>query len=469
MWFSSRTPEPLPSDYTFVTGAGIVCLSQHLDRIRLPFRGPGEVDLVVHPLLSTAAWMRARLLGLEVFHAGAVLTCRGAWLLLGDKEAGKSTLLAQLHAKGLPVVADDLSILDAGRVYSGPRCLDLRPDMAQALGMGRSVRRAERCRVDLPPVAAEHRVAGFVELRWSERWGVTAVEPCERLPLLLDASGRRPRARPPRDARAGDPAVLPGRTPAAHQRRRGAFVGGRVRGGFSRAGHGASVIPEAAVKQAKEMGADVVIWQAQPMGRGPDRWLRNLALAAHGVTLGSSSMHAPSGDNVIATVCDYCRHPDHGKPHLVDQVGCFFNVSYAADLSVCAVGTGEVGIDVTETSRLEALDVDAIDAATRGAIGCAVRVLPDGADPKVGWTVFEAIAKGLGLGLAAQGDHIAAALRSWSITLYQPTATTVACLATTIAHPVVVRATVEPSTRDVIVADTVVADVEAGGQRGGGA
>jgi hypothetical protein len=189
-------PEPLPSEYTFATAAGTVCLSKDLDRVRLPRRGPCDVDTAVHPLLSVAAWMRARLMGLEVLHAGAVLTGRGAWLVLGDKEAGKSTLLAQLHAEGLPVVADDLAILDAGHVYSGPRCLDLRSDMRRVLGIGRSVRSAERWRVDLPPVAAEHRVAGFVELRWSDRYGVTAVEPCERLARLLEASGRRPRRDP---------------------------------------------------------------------------------------------------------------------------------------------------------------------------------------------------------------------------------------------------------------------------------
>jgi hypothetical protein len=190
-------PQPLPFDYTFATAAGTVCLSKDLDRVRLPLRDRGEVDLAVHPLLSAAAWMRARLLGLEVLHAGAVLSRRGAWLVLGDKEAGKSTLLAQLHAEGLPVVADDLAILDAGCVYSGPRCLDLRPDMGRLLDIGRSVGGAERCRVDLPPVAAEHRVAGFVELRWSDRWGVTAVaQPGERLGRLLEVSGQRPRRDP---------------------------------------------------------------------------------------------------------------------------------------------------------------------------------------------------------------------------------------------------------------------------------
>ena len=94
------------------------------------------------------------------------------------------------------------------------------------------------------------------------------------------------------------------------------------------------------------------------------------------------------------------------------------------------------------------------------------RVLPGGADPRLGWVVFEAIAKGLGVGLAAQRADIEAALTSWSIVLYPPNATTVACLATAIAHPVVVRATVDPSTRAVAVTDTVVVEANAGGLRG---
>jgi hypothetical protein len=189
-------PEPSPAEHVFVTYAGPVCLSKDLDRVRLPVRGPCDVDLAVHPLLSTAAWMRARFLGLEIVHAGAVLTRQGAWLVLADKEGGKSTLLARLHAEGFPIVADDMAILDMGRVYAGPRCLDLRPDMGRALGMGRTVRNAERRRVDLPPIAAEHQVAGILELRWSDQSDLSLVEPVERLTRLIEASGRRPRRDP---------------------------------------------------------------------------------------------------------------------------------------------------------------------------------------------------------------------------------------------------------------------------------
>jgi hypothetical protein len=221
------------------------------------------------------------------------------------------------------------------------------------------------------------------------------------------------------------------------------------------------VTPETAAKLATEMGADVVVWQAHPTMRGPDRWLRDLALTAHGATTEHSSV--PADEKVITTVCRHCGHPGHGKPRLIEQRGCYFNTSHAADLTLVAVGTGEVGIDVAEIGRLDALDLDAVDAATRGALSAVARILPKGVHPRVAWTAFEALAKGLGVGLAARAVDIEDALSSWSITAYRPTATTVASLATAVAHPVVMRATVEPSTLDVAVVDTVSVQADAGG------
>jgi hypothetical protein len=191
-------PLPGPSERSLSTTFGNICLDEQLQRARLPVPEGCSPDMVVHPLLSTLAWMRARLLGQEVLHAGAFLgEGGGAWLVLADKGAGKSTLLSMLHQAGCPVVTDDLAILDNGRVYAGPRCIDLRPDMAARWGLGRPVRDGDRYRVDLPPVGAEHEVVGVMELDWSAEARLTTVAPAERLARLLEASGRRPR----RDAR----------------------------------------------------------------------------------------------------------------------------------------------------------------------------------------------------------------------------------------------------------------------------
>lgn len=153
-------------------------------------------DELVHPLLSVAAWMRARSMGREVLHAGAFAGTHGAWLVLAAKEGGKTTLLAQLHAAGVPVIADDLAILDNGKVFAGPRCLDLRADMAERLALGRPVRRDARHRVTLPPIDAEHRIAGVIELRWSDRESLDLIPGGERLRRLQAESGHRPRRDP---------------------------------------------------------------------------------------------------------------------------------------------------------------------------------------------------------------------------------------------------------------------------------
>ena len=94
---------------------------------RLPLRGPCEADLAVHPLLTAGGVDAGTPLGFGGSpRAGAVVTGRGAWLIRGDKEAGKSTLLARFHERGPPIVADDVAILDGGRASSGPRRFDLR-------------------------------------------------------------------------------------------------------------------------------------------------------------------------------------------------------------------------------------------------------------------------------------------------------------------------------------------------------
>ena len=49
-----------------------------------------------------------------------------AWAVVGGREAGKSSLLAALAARDLPVLADDLVISDSHQAFCGPRTIDLR-------------------------------------------------------------------------------------------------------------------------------------------------------------------------------------------------------------------------------------------------------------------------------------------------------------------------------------------------------
>jgi hypothetical protein len=135
-------------------------------------------EAFAHPYLAAAAAIVALWNGDQAFHGGAFVTARGAWLVLADPMAGKSSLVAAAHALGYPVIADDLLVVRDGAVMTGPRCIDLRPDVAGALGIGTSIGVAgarERWRVRLPKVAPQVRVAGFVTLAWADRLTLTAV------------------------------------------------------------------------------------------------------------------------------------------------------------------------------------------------------------------------------------------------------------------------------------------------------
>lgn len=92
-----------------------------------------------------------------------------AWGVIGRREAGKSTLLAEADRRGIAVLADDLLIVDGGDAFAGPRSLDLRETAAEHFGAGRPlgvVGRRERWRIDLGPVAVRVPLAGWIFLRW---------------------------------------------------------------------------------------------------------------------------------------------------------------------------------------------------------------------------------------------------------------------------------------------------------------
>jgi hypothetical protein len=159
--------------------------------------GDGEV---VHPFLAAIGAVFARWDGREGLHAGAFLTDRGAWAILGGKEGGKSSLLACLAMRGHPVLSDDLLVIEGTGALAGPRCVDLRPDAAEELaltGRTRSVREGERRRLALDPVPLEVPLCGFVWLAWGGRPSVGPVAPAARIGLL---ASHRTILSPPGDA-----------------------------------------------------------------------------------------------------------------------------------------------------------------------------------------------------------------------------------------------------------------------------
>ena len=125
---------------------------------------------LVHPLLAVPLSLLARWRGHVTLHAGA-FEANGAWGILGDRTAGKSSMLAALAERGVPIVSDDLLVVDDAHALAGPRCVDLRPDVgkrftsATSLGM---VGGRPRFRLSTPPARPRTVLRGFFVLEWSD-------------------------------------------------------------------------------------------------------------------------------------------------------------------------------------------------------------------------------------------------------------------------------------------------------------
>jgi hypothetical protein len=160
------------------------------DRVRLSYRQggsllvrrePAEVEfavpqpmtpeMIVHPMATMPLSVLAHWRGDTTLHGGAFLHGDGAWGICGDREAGKSTMLALLGERGVPIVADDLLAIDAGDVVSGPRCVDLRSDVARRFPRARSlgmVGNRIRYRLDTAPTPERIPLRGIFLLEWGE-------------------------------------------------------------------------------------------------------------------------------------------------------------------------------------------------------------------------------------------------------------------------------------------------------------
>jgi hypothetical protein len=160
-------------------------LSTHTTTLHLPHEPPHAH--IAHPFLGSTAVVVADWLGLQSFHAGAFVTDRGAWAILGYKGAGKSSMLAALSRMGVPILTDDLLVIgEELQGFAGPRCIDLRRETASALSLGVHlgvVGTRERWRIQLDPIAAELPLAGWICLDWGEP-GILPVPTHERIRIL---------------------------------------------------------------------------------------------------------------------------------------------------------------------------------------------------------------------------------------------------------------------------------------------
>jgi hypothetical protein len=143
---------------------------------------------LLHPYLAPVAALAARWLGRESFHAGAVIVDGGAWALLGDNEAGKSSTLAHLALTGHTVLSDDVLVVRDGAAFAGPRCIDLRAEPARRLGAGTPlgvVGMRERFRLELGPAPSVVPLRGFVTLGWDDELAVEQLRGSKRLLTLI--------------------------------------------------------------------------------------------------------------------------------------------------------------------------------------------------------------------------------------------------------------------------------------------
>jgi hypothetical protein len=165
------------------------------------FTGPPlSPDELVHPYLGAVASIFNRWAGREVFHAGAFVAGGRAWAVVGGREAGKSTLLAALADRGVPVVADDLVVTDGEDVFCGPRCIDLRTLGPGWPGPVTPARGNTRWRRALPPLSPRIPLGGWIHLRWEAAAAMAPVPASVSLGRL--AAGRT------RPALASDPGTL---------------------------------------------------------------------------------------------------------------------------------------------------------------------------------------------------------------------------------------------------------------------
>jgi hypothetical protein len=156
-------------------------------------------DELVHPGLGLGAAMLAEWSGRLAFHGGAFVARGGAWAVVGRAESGKSTVLATLSLAGVPVLSDDLLVIEGGALHSGPRCLDLRPTAVAGLALGNRVvaaRNGLKSRLPLAQVPAFAPLRGWVFLEWGDAVRVARVSAAERIPRIAGnmAALRRPRS-----------------------------------------------------------------------------------------------------------------------------------------------------------------------------------------------------------------------------------------------------------------------------------
>ena len=168
-------------------GGGMVLIDRHPPQALFKVPHLLTEDELAHPYLGPIAAVHAHWLGRQTFHGGAMVVGDNAWGVLGRREAGKSSLLAEAVRRGIPVMADDLLVVEGLNLFAGPRSLDLRQPAAVHFGAGQLlgvVGQRERWRVELGPVPVCLPLAGWILLRWGSGHGAEPIAVTDRLVWL---------------------------------------------------------------------------------------------------------------------------------------------------------------------------------------------------------------------------------------------------------------------------------------------
>jgi len=153
------------------------------------FYGPPlDPGVLAHPYLGPVATTFNRWLGRESFHAGAFVVNDRAWAVLGPRTAGKSSLLAALAARRVPILSDDILVTDGHEGFAGPRCIDLREPLPAVDTALVRARNDSRWRVLLPPIPPRVVLGGWIYLRWGGAVSMQSLPPQELMRRL--AAGR---------------------------------------------------------------------------------------------------------------------------------------------------------------------------------------------------------------------------------------------------------------------------------------
>ena len=151
---------------------------------------PVEDDDFAHPLLAAAASSICRWDGRTILHGGVLARGGRAVAVVGDREAGKSSLMAwtALRRTEVDVLADDLVVLQDETVWAGPRCIDLRPGATASLDLpttARLTRASTRTRLQVGQVPQRAALHNVVVLAWGAQVSLERLPVAARLPALL--------------------------------------------------------------------------------------------------------------------------------------------------------------------------------------------------------------------------------------------------------------------------------------------